>query len=75
MQTDLLEEITALVDGEIADKARSHELSNLINNDENLSFEKHVQISVKSLCKNRFAKQKAPEFLISSIKNKLLSQT
>lgn len=73
MQTDLLEEITAFVDGEIADKDRSHKLSEIIMKDEYLSFEKHVQLSVKFLCKNRDVNQRTPEFLISSIKNKLLS--
>lgn len=73
MQTDLLEEITALVDGEITDMTRKKELLKLIINDEKLVFEKHVQVSVKSLCRKRFANQKTPNFLAESIKSKLLA--
>jgi len=73
MKSDLLEEITALIDGEIKDKSRARELDFLIGRDEVLAFEKHVQLSIKSLCGKRFSAQKAPAYLSDSIKNKLLS--
>ena len=73
MGIEIREEITALVDNEITDKSRIEELSLLLENDEKLLLEHHIQHKVKSLCKERFASQKAPDYLSVSIRSKILA--
>lgn len=75
MNSEVYENITALVDNEIKEKERRETLRRQIENNEDLKFEFEVQQSVKSLLKERFADQKAPEFLkaqvLESIKSKV----
>lgn len=71
MHIDLLEEITALVDGEISDAKRVIELSDIINSDNNLGFERFIQSKIKSVCSQRLTKEKTPISIVESIKSKI----
>lgn len=69
---DILEEITALVDDQL-NANRKSQLETMIESDNELQKEFHIQSSIKNLLKERFSEQTAPAYLYDSVMDQITS--
>jgi hypothetical protein len=73
-QSELFEQITALVDNEIKDAVELRKTRELVEENETLKAEFLIQSQIKSSLKNRFGKVEAPAYLKERIVKQILQE-